>query len=289
MKQLLVVTLLCCARHGASQRRSRRSLQNEFKDAVLLGHALTAQRLLDQGATPNYYKAFHPLIAAALQNRPSMIDILLRGGAEVDGRGDNNMTALHVASELGFTNVVQRLLDAGAGVDEKTKISERTNVTALHLAAGKGHVAVVKLLLERGATHLADDIGYTPLFYAASAGFDRVVKILLQSGASPKTRANVNSANVGGLGPHHVAVKTGKVATLKLLLDAGAGIDDRTAIGSTPLMLAASRGDVKVIKYLLSRGADPTLRALPPYTARTAAQTARKRKHRLSVSVPSSS
>ena len=90
-------------------------------------------------------------------------------------------------------------------------------------------------------------------------------------------------------GPHHVAVKTGKVATLKLLLDAGAGIDDRTAVGSTPLMLAASRGDVKVIKYLLSRGADPTLRALPPYTARTAAQTARKRKHRLSVSVPSSS
>ena len=55
---------------------------------------------------------------------------------------------------------------------------------------------MVKLLLERGATHLADDIGYTPLFYAAAAGFDRVVKILLQSGASPKTRANVNSANV---------------------------------------------------------------------------------------------
>ena len=140
MKQLLVVTLLCCARHGASQRRSRRSLQKEFKDAVLLGHALTAQRLLDQGATPNYYKSFHPLIAAALQNRPSMIDILLRGGAEVDGRGDNNMTALHVASELGFTNVVQRLLDAGAGVDEKTTISERTDVTALHLAARRGHV-----------------------------------------------------------------------------------------------------------------------------------------------------
>ena len=108
---------------------------------MLLGHALTAQRLLDQGATPNYYKSFHPLIAAALQNRPSMIDILLRGGAEVDGRGDNNMTALHVASELGFTNVVQRLLDAGAGVDEKTTISERTNVTALHLAARRGHVA----------------------------------------------------------------------------------------------------------------------------------------------------
>ena len=242
MKQLLVVAILCCARHGASQRRSRRSLQNEFKDAVLLGHALTAQRLLDQGATPNYYKSFHPLIAAALQNRPSMIDILLRGGAEVDGRGDNNMTALHVASELGFTNVVQRLLDAGAGVDEKTKISERTNVTALHLAAGKGHVAVVKLLLERGATHLADDIGYTPLFYAASEGFDRVVKILLQSGASPKTRANVNSANVGGLGPHHVAVKTGKVATLKLLLDAGAGIDDRTAVGSYTHQSASPTG-----------------------------------------------
>ena len=142
MKQLLVVTLVCCARHGASQRRSRRSLQKEFKDAVLLGHALTAQRLLDQGANPNHYdNSFHPLTVAASQNRPSMIDILLRGGAEVDGRSDVNATALHVASEAGFTNLVQRLLDAGAGVDEMTTMSERTNVTALHLAARRGHVA----------------------------------------------------------------------------------------------------------------------------------------------------
>lgn len=141
MKQLLVVTLFCCAQHGAS-RRARRSLYDEFKDAVIKGHALTAQRLLDQGANPNHYdKYFHPLTEAALQNRPSMIDILLRGGAEVDGRSDVNATALHVASEAGFTNLVQRLLDAGAGVDEMTTMSERTNVTALHLAARRGHVA----------------------------------------------------------------------------------------------------------------------------------------------------
>ena len=119
---------------------------------MLLGHALTAQRLLDQGATPNYYKSFHPLTVAASQNRPSMVDILLRGGADVDGRDDNNRTALHVASDQGFTNVVQRLLDAGARVDDMTTredaraetmhgVSERTNVTALHLAAAKGHVA----------------------------------------------------------------------------------------------------------------------------------------------------
>ena len=140
MKQLLVVTLFCCAQHGAS-RRARRSLYDEFKDAVIKGHALTAQRLLDQGANPNHYdKYFHPLTEAALQNRPSMIDILLRGGAEVDGRSDVNATALHVASEAGFTNLVQRLLDAGAGVDEMTTMSERTNVTALHLAARRGHV-----------------------------------------------------------------------------------------------------------------------------------------------------
>ena len=194
------------------------------------------------------------------------------------------MTALHVASELGFTNVVQRLLDAGAGVDEKTTISERTNVTALHLAAGRGHLAVVKLLLERGATQRADMNGHTPLFYAAAAGFDRVVKILLQSGASPKLRAKAEDE--GDIGPHHLAVKAGKVSTLKLLLDAGAGINDQTTRGDTPLALAAFHGKVKVIKYLLSRGADPTLRTL--YMARdgkpiTPAQLARKKKHRVAA------
>ena len=126
-----------------------------------------------------------------------MIDILLSGGAEVDGRDDYNYTALHVASEKGFTNVVQRLLDAGAGLHEKTTISEIIDVTALHLAAGRGHLAVVKLLLERGATQRADMNGHTPLFYAAAAGFDRVVKILLQSGASPKLRAKADRHGAG--------------------------------------------------------------------------------------------
>ena len=46
-----------------------------------------------------------------------------------------------------------------------------------------------------------------------------------------------------------------------LALDRGANVDAREAflVGRTPLMIAASRADLPIVRLLLHRGADPTL------------------------------
>ncbi|HSJ99847.1 MAG TPA: ankyrin repeat domain-containing protein [Kofleriaceae bacterium] len=48
----------------------------------------------------------------------------------------------------------------------------------------------------------------------------------------------------------------GRLATARLLLDAGAPVDARGPAGETPLMVAASRQDVPMLELLLARGAD---------------------------------
>jgi ankyrin repeat protein len=60
----------------------------------------------------------------------------------------------------------------------------------------------------------------------------------------------------GGKTPLHYAARDGHLEVVRLLLDAGAAIDDRDPNDITPLLLAASNDRVAVAKFLISRGAD---------------------------------
>lgn len=64
------------------------------------------------------------------------------------------------------------------------------------------------------------------------------------------------SALVDGLNPLHVAVLNGDFTKIhELLADGEVGVDSRTAIGSTTLMLAALYGHYRMFKYLWKKGA----------------------------------
>src|SRR5262249_14698292 len=66
----------------------------------------------------------------------------------------------------------------------------------------------------------------------------------------------------GGLAPIHLAARQGYAATVRVLLDAGADVNQRTAGDkSSPLLVATINGHFDVAKILLDRGADPTFAA----------------------------
>src|SRR5262249_22818404 len=57
----------------------------------------------------------------------------------------------------------------------------------------------------------------------------------------------------------HWAAHWGDVATVDLLLRAGASVNSRNAYGVTPLLLASASGSVPVITRLIAAGANPNL------------------------------
>ena len=95
----------------------------------------------------------------------------LNAGAEINGRSNSGLTALHYAASVGHANIVRTLIAAGANVNALN--SDRD--TPLHLAAsGQGpnsNIDVIRLLVNAGANvNARNNNGFTPENYAIGAG-----------------------------------------------------------------------------------------------------------------------
>ena len=93
---------------------------------------------------------------------------VLKAGANPNARSGGDH-ALFVAATRGDTMSIRLLLDAGALIDLKTRIAERT---ALHQAVLKSKIDVMKMLIYRGAdVNAKNKFGRTPLYYATNPSF----------------------------------------------------------------------------------------------------------------------
>ena len=126
--------------------------------------------------------------------------------------------------------------------------------TQLHSAARVSDVTRMKSTLPLGfSVDLRDATGRTPLMNAALEGKLEVVKGLIERGADPSLEDN------GGWNFLHFASHYGDPHTIHLILTHVTDIESRTAQGDTPLMIAAVSAKLQAVKFLLEKGADPSL------------------------------
>jgi hypothetical protein len=117
---------------------------------------------------------------AALVGEAELAAVLIRSGADRDGKEAGEHTPLYRAST---GDVARVLLAAGATADVA---SGPTQGTALHQAARRGCVSVVQALVELGAAIDALDArGQTPLRRAVNCRQLPIVRILVRHGADP--------------------------------------------------------------------------------------------------------
>jgi ankyrin len=146
------------------------------------------------------------------------------------------------------------------------------------VAARSGYAEVVEQLLVKGANPNARGArGQTALMWAVSQRHPAVVKVLLAHGADVHARSNAWS-EVMALPPHGYlpynraiphgndtallfAARAGDLDSAKLLVAAGANVNDADAWGVTATTLAAHSGFGDVVAFLLSKDADPNLAA----------------------------
>jgi ankyrin repeat protein len=99
--------------------------------------------------------------------------------------------------------------------------------------------------------------GFPVLGLAAHFGHAAVAQDLLGAGAD----ANARSRNPMGVRPLHAALAhrdpAEALAVTRVLLDAGADVNQPQEAGWTALHQAAHRGWTEIVRLLLSRGADP--------------------------------
>ena len=196
------------------------------------------------------------------------------------------------AIRKGDNIVAIRLLEA----DESPILAcDRDGATPLHAAAEEMNEEMVAWLLSRRANTRKQDLkGLTPLDRAALAadprndgakGFPAVARRLVAHGADVTIRAAVALADAerirelaladpgvlreirwqtGGL--LTLAVKHGHIGIVRLLLDLGADVDERTTLDEleeptsswgSPLWFASLAGRRDIAELLLDRGADP--------------------------------
>lgn len=263
----------------------------------------TCQKQPTSGAANSEVKCLSAMPTATAKNTAKQADLfmsacwdgdtqkvltMLKAGFDVDHQHpkpltfaarlqDSKLTGLMYASIQGHTEVVEMLLARGADIRVQSKLRN----TALSFAAPLGRTAIVEALLSRGAdpddTFTAGFGVFSVLHQACHNGHMETVKALIAKGAdvsldkygSPLQAA----AEVGHVGiiqellragalpnspkrkPIITAAAAGRDKVVRLLLSAGADIDCTDTWGMTPLMWAARNGRVATVKLLLTKKA----------------------------------
>lgn len=108
-------------------------------------------------------KGFTPLILAAYNEQPGIVDFLLAAGAGMNAQDAAGNTALMGVSFKGYKDIARKLIEAGADVN----VRNSNGAPALTFAATFGHLQIAEWLLQHGADlSLRDSRGKSPLDHA---------------------------------------------------------------------------------------------------------------------------
>jgi uncharacterized protein len=238
--------------------------RNADREAV---HRLIQEKADVNAVEPDGTTALH---WASYRDDVMSAELLIRAGANVNAANDLGATPLWTASLNGSTALVRLLLEAGANPNAALLLGE----TPLMVAARSGNASVVEQLLARGANVNARAArGQTALMWAVAQKHPDVVKALIEHRAdiharseswsqmeavSPHGHPDYNrSIPYGNNTPLMFAARAGDLASAKLLVAAGANVNDQDARGVSVVVLAAHSGFRELVEFLIDKGADP--------------------------------
>ncbi|KAI4459833.1 g9a isoform b [Holotrichia oblita] len=140
-------------------------------------------------------------------------------------------------------------------------VTDNENVNVIHYCAKHGHLPAMHMLLVAGIElDLLDKDQNTPLMVAVLSFKNDIVKYLIKAGA------NISFKGTDGMTALHLAAEWGNLESCELLVEAATNkqeyINCADDGGWTALVWACEHNHLNIVKYLLRKGADPSLRDL---------------------------
>ena len=223
--------------------------ETEVMLAVEAGSVHLVRLLLDYGVELDHVnrKRMSALHYAAKLNNYECARLLCNKGAQLDLQDRKGLTPLMIAAKHGHDHLVNLFIDNGALVN----IQDNTQLSALHLSAIHGHMdCVTSLLKVRARLDLQGQNGNLPVMLSAHNGHLDILRILVTASREHKYW-NVNIGNLDQMTALHMAADKGHLDCVQFLLQEGSDPGRPNRNGDTPLMLAAKRGHYSIVKLLV--------------------------------------
>lgn len=209
------------------------------------------QLFLKRGVDLNmtYGSIEHPLFHNRVLLMPrhnrswELLRLLVIKGADLDFQERSlRQTTLHIEARGGDVEMVEFLLDHGAGINKVTSVA----LTPLHRAIAKKEKKTAIVMLSKGAdTEAPDQYGDRPLHLAVSCGHQTLVALLLERGAQ------VNARIQSGEPPLHKVAKHNREDIEKILRENGAAMEGENKLEiSRSLFPYPSSGNFHSIFYI---------------------------------------
>jgi ankyrin repeat protein len=247
--------------------------------AAMHGDLELAQMLIFAGANvraTTRLGTYTPLYLASQQGHGTVIQALVKAGADVKSGTPNGTTPLMVAAASGEIEAVRVLIESGADVNAKDGVRAQTPIM---YAAASNRAAVIELLASKGANLKATNkVSDLANLSRESAGFGGNPQVPAGGPGGPGGQAGqgapaarrapmpgvdrnyqLNELIVaqGGLTPLLYAVRQGYQESSDALLKAGADVNQPSAgDGTTPLLMAVINGHFDLATSLIEKGAN---------------------------------
>jgi ankyrin repeat protein len=218
----------------------------------------------DEGADPSLAPIEEgvtdpPLIRAVSKCNLSMARTLLDLGSDPNFQDLTGRSALLLASASGFSRFVIELIQRNANVFSP----DLSGSTVLTAGVGVLEAQAVSAIVQskhggREVLNFPDGNGLMPLILACDAARVPVIKVLLNAGANVNQRTRERKERT----PLLAAASKCPADVVEELLRRGARADVVDTDGVSPLLEATKRGSERSVKVLIDHGADVNRRTI---------------------------
>ncbi len=201
----------------------------------------------DEGETPL-------TLAIKKGNMEVIYQVLKRAKASL--KNDAGEAPLYLALANNDLHLLQQLIKGGADVNRKSN-----GLTVLSQAVELNNYRAVGYLIRNGAVvNQANDNGDIPLYVAIKNGYDVITGILVNKSEDPYS--DVNWKNPIGDPLLNIAAHNGNIEIIRMLIEAGASVNELDTEENTPLHIAAANGQDKAVTLIMTYEADINARNL---------------------------